>query len=188
MRQLGYKVIGIGIPRRLLYFHLIVFTVNISVFDILRNIDGVLAEILEDNAKHTVKILDIILPQILAVQQYLTLRGVIKPCEQLYKGGLTRSVESHKHSGLPGTEREVDVLENISVSTRIRKAYIHKLNGVCLTVSHPLGYLGGGNDRGRHLHKGDKVVHKKSSLIYAGGHGNKRRHGACDRCQRARIQ
>ncbi len=59
--------------------------VHITETDVILHGYGILSEILEDNSKRMVQILQVILPNIPAVQKDLSLRGVVKPPSSSFK-------------------------------------------------------------------------------------------------------
>ena len=143
-----------------------VLSVNVAEFNILGDTDRVFSEVLEDDAENTVELLDVVLLDVSSVKQYLALGGVVKSCQKLDKGGLSRTVKSDEDYGLSGTERQTYVLYYHSVAAGISKAYVAELYGMRLAVHYLLGCLYTRNDGLFLIDIGYKVIDKEGALVY----------------------
>ena len=76
--QMPDVVGGVGLLGGLADLLLLQLLADVSEVDVLGDADGVLAEVLEDDAVHAVQILDVVGADILAVQKDHTLGGIVE--------------------------------------------------------------------------------------------------------------
>ena len=101
-RQSGNKGIRAGFPGGLPDLFGAFFGRKIAETDVVRDADGIFAEILKNDAEEVVKRGGFIVAQVVPVQQDLALGGVVQPREELDERGLARAVGADQRQRFTG--------------------------------------------------------------------------------------
>ena len=149
---------------------------------------GVSAEVLEHDAVHIVECGGIVLADVASVKEDHALGGIVESREQLDKRGLACAVKSHEDYRLGGIQREVDVLDNVSVGTRVFEGHAAEFYGMRGAEGGCERLVGDGGDGYGLFRKVDDVIDEESSLIDRRRGGQKRGNVACDGGDSSRVE
>ncbi|MNP40116.1 hypothetical protein D3C76_1337280 [compost metagenome] len=69
-----------------------------------------------------------VLPQIVAINQDLTLINIVEAGDQAGDGRFTRARAAHQRHGLPCRDLQIDVTQGRRITTRIGKGHVAEFN------------------------------------------------------------
>ena len=93
-------------------------------------------KLLEHGGEVLVVVPAVILPDVLPIQQHLSLRGIVEAAEELDKGGLSRAVAAHHRQLLAGMERQVNMGQGVMVRAGVAEAHVPQLQGIQMIFLH----------------------------------------------------
>src|SRR2546426_4137681 len=143
-------------PRRLAHPGLVAQRVHLAHADVLFQDEVVAHEVLEDHADVPAQAVQIVLPQVHAVEQDAPFIGVVQACEQLHERRLPRSVLAHQGNALARLEQEPEVPHGPAIRPGIAEADALELEPAPDGRGHgPRARLR--RDPGPHVEEGEQV-------------------------------
>ena len=119
--------------------------------------------------------LDVILPQVIAVQQDASFGRVVEAGQQLEQRGFARAVQPDQHQRLSGADSQIDVIQNPAFGAGVGKADVLKDDGVRNAARDTARSFRrafrrqDGYDRPVLAQEGGQIVDEQCALVNGGG-------------------